>query len=174
MNKTGRHGLIVVSAEGFADPEYAIPAKIFADAGFILTTASTKKTAVSMRNKQIDADILIDDVYPDAYSFISITGGSGSPRDLWNNKKLQSLAIRFHELGKPVGAICLSPVVLAHAGLLRGLQATVCLEPEAAEEFRKHEVDFVDTAVVVSGNIVTGRNPQSSEAYARALLDMAE
>ena len=68
-----------------------------------------------------------------------------------------------------VAAICLSPVVLARAGLLKGREATVFPTPEALEELENGGAIYVKQGVVVSGRVITANGPQSAQDFALAI-----
>jgi protease I len=101
-------------------------------------------------------------------------GGSGSPDYLWGNRKLQSLVRSFFEHGKVVAAICLSPVVLARAGILAGRQATVYPSPDAIREMKKAGANLVSVPVVADRQIVTGNGPEAAAQFADAVISKLE
>ncbi|MPN54844.1 hypothetical protein SDC9_202521 [bioreactor metagenome] len=69
-----------------------------------------------------------------------------------------------------ISAICISPVVLARAGILNGNESTVFNSPDTVDELKKHGAVYQDRDVVVSGRIVTGKDPKSAEAFGKAVL----
>jgi protease I len=117
----------------------------------------------------IEPDCTLEQVEPDMFQAVTIAGGSGSPRYLWKNEILQALVRAFHKGGKIVAAICLSPVVLAEAGLLKGLEATVYKSPKAIGRMQELGAIVIDSETVQVGRILTGRDPQAAEAYGQAL-----
>jgi serine/threonine-protein kinase len=70
--------------------------------------------------------------------------------------------------GKPVAALCAGTAVLAGAGVLDGKKAAGHGRIHAA--IRAGGGTVVDEAVVVEGNVITGRDPQSAPAIAQAVL----
>ena len=64
----------------------------------------------------------------------------------------------------------LAPVVLARAGLLRGLDATVWPSANAVDEVRRAGGQLRDDAVVCAGRIITGRGPEAAELWAQAIM----
>ena len=69
-----------------------------------------------------------------------------------------------------VAAICLSPVVLARAGILRDKECTAFIT--AKEELIKNGGKYQDKGVVVSGNIVTAKGPEYATEFAIAVVDV--
>jgi protease I len=72
---------------------------------------------------------------------------------------------------KVVAAICLSPVVLARAGILKGKDATVFPSNDAVEELKNAGVKYVDKPVVISGKIITARDPKAAEEFAKTIAE---
>jgi len=64
--------------------------------------------------------------------------------------------------------------VLARAGCLEGKEATVFPDPAAVQELRAASAKYMDKYAVVSGEVVTGRDPESAEGFARAVAELLE
>jgi protease I len=77
------------------------------------------------------------------------------------------LAREADEGAKVLGAICLAPVILANAGVLRNRRATV-----AGTEARTIEAagaTYTGPGVTVDENIVTANGPKSSTAFGQRI-----
>jgi protease I len=98
---------------------------------------------------------------------LAIVGGEGI-RQYWTDKNLQKLVLDFAQQRKPVGAICLAPIVLAKAGLLKNKKA-VCY-PQDKIELEKESAVFTDEPVVIEGKIVTAKDPLAAEEFADSLI----
>lgn len=156
------YGLFIVSPIKFADKEYFIPKKIFEKNNIIIQVASTKREkVVSMKNIQIEVDLTFDEIEVNQFDFIIIVGGFGVKQYLWDNLMLHKIII---------GAICLSPVILAKGGILNNKKATVFRRIDALKEFAKFNIEYINKDVVVAGNIITANSPRSSENFAKAVL----
>jgi protease I len=104
------------------------------------------------------------------YLALVIIGGIGSKTYLWDNADLHQVVKRADEERIVVAAICLSPVVLAKAGVLEGKEATVYPDPEAIAELEKGGATFRNKSVVASDNIITGRGPKASKSFATTIV----
>lgn len=167
----GKKILLVIAQEQFRDEECFIPKQVFEDAGAKVTVAAEfEKTAKGILGGTITPDIRISEVKIDDYDAIVISGGPGSRKYLWDNQYLRKLVKEADSKKKIVSAICISPVVLARAGLLKGKESTVFNSPDTVCELEKYGAVFQDRDVVVSGRIVTGRDPRSAEAFGKAVL----
>ncbi|WP_292378637.1 DJ-1/PfpI family protein [Methanosarcina sp. UBA289] len=168
----GKKILIVIAQEQFRDEECFVPKQIFEAAGVKVTVAAeATKTAKGMLGGTTKPDIKISDARVDDYDAIVITGGSGSRKYLWDNKALQKLLKEADAQKKVISAICISPVVLARTGILKGKESTVFKSPDTVSELKEHGAVYLDREVVISGRVVTGRDPASAEAFGKAILE---
>jgi protease I len=171
----GKNILIIIAQEQFRDEECLVPKQVFEAAGAKVTVASEfMKSARGMLGCQIKPDIRISEVDINDYDAIVITGGSGSREYLWDNQYLRELVKEADSQKKVVSAICISPVVLARAGVLKGKESTVFNSPDTVHELKKYGAVYKDKDVVVSGRVVTGRDPKSAEAFGKAILKALE
>ena len=106
------------------------------------------------------------------YDALVIAGGAGAPTHLWDNEPLRALIRSMHAARKPIAAICLSPPVLARAGVLSGLRATTYPDPRAILELKRGGATYVDEPVVQQGTIVTGNGPDAASAFGAALATL--
>ena len=70
-----------------------------------------------------------------------------------------------------MAAICLSPVVLAKAGVLRGKKSTVFETAETVRALRDGGAEYVKTDVVVDGRIITSPGPEAVASFARRIVE---
>ncbi|MEM9010911.1 MAG: type 1 glutamine amidotransferase domain-containing protein [Pseudomonadota bacterium] len=136
----------------------------------------------------------ISELGAERYDALFFPGGHGPMWDYPGNETLARLIEAFDRAGKPIGAVCHGPVALVDAKgedgrpLVAGKRVTAFTngEEEAVElaevvpfllEDRlralgahvQNAADF-SSHVLTDGNLVTGQNPQSSTAGAKALL----
>lgn len=167
----GKKILLIIAQEQFRDEECFVPKQIFETAGAKVTVAAeTAKTAKGALGGTIKPDISISEARIDDYDAIVISGGGGARKYLWDNRRLRDLVKEADSKKKVVSAICISPVVLARAGVLKGNESTVFNSPDTVDELEKHGAIYQDRDVVVSGRIITGRDPKSAEAFGKAVL----
>ncbi len=163
--------LMVISPKDFREEELFIPEKLFKERGFIVLVASLKKgKAIGMFGKVVEVDLSLREVNPERFIGLVIVGGSGSPRYLWHNERLLNLVKRFYREGKVVSAICLSPAVLAEAGILKNKKATIFPIDFAIKELERYGAKFVNKGVVIDGRIITGQSPYYAREFALEIL----
>lgn len=168
----GKKILMVVAQEQFRDEEFFIPKQLFEAAGAEVTVAAEfTETAKGVLGGTVVPDVRLSDARMGDYDAIVISGGGGSKKYLWNNMHLQKLVKDAYAEDKVVSAICISPVVLARAGILKGKKSTVFESPDTLREFKEYGAILENRDVVISGRIVTGRDPKSAEAFGKAVLE---
>ncbi|MCK9630778.1 MAG: DJ-1/PfpI family protein [Methanoregula sp.] len=163
--------LIAISPEKYRDEELAEPVAALAKAGIAYDIASTRRgTCTGMMNAKATATLSFEEVEPKQYDGIIIVGGNGTPAHLWDDEILSALVKHFEEKGKVVAAICLAPIVLARAGILKGKKATYSENPTAFREMRAGGAVLVNQPVVIDTRIVTANGPSASKAFAEAVI----
>lgn len=105
------------------------------------------------------------------YGGLMIVGGSGSRDYLWGDEELYGIVRNFDDAEKPIGAICLSPVVLARAGVISGRHATVWPDKEAIHELDKHNAEYVDEPVVTDGRFITANGPAAASEFGKRMAE---
>lgn len=175
---TDKKVLIIIAPRNFRDEELTEPIHYLEKNGIAYDVVSTARgLAVGMLGGKMLIEKTIAEV-KDAgitgYAGIIIVGGGGSPEYLWNNSSLLELVRQFDSSGKIVSAICLSPAVLARAGVLKEKTATVFNDDLAIEEIRNGGGVFKSEPIVVDGRIITANGPQAAggfgEKVAKAIM----
>ncbi|XRP96362.1 DJ-1/PfpI/YhbO family deglycase/protease [Methanocaldococcus sp. 16A] len=175
VNMENKKVLMVIAPKDFRDEELFEPMAVFESNGLKVDVVSTTKgECMGMLGHKITVNKTIYDVNPDEYDAIVIVGGIGSKEYLWNNTKLIELVREFYNKNKVVSAICLSPVVLARAGILKDKKATIFPAPEAIEELKKAGAIYEDKGVVVDNNIITAKSPDYARLFGLEVLKTLE
>jgi len=168
----GKKILIIIAPDKFRDEELNHPKEVFHREEASVTIASTSVgEAKGMFGARVAVSYLIKDVNYNDYDALVIVGGMGSPDYLWGDSDLNELVINSQKAGKIVAAICLSGVVLARAGILNGVEATVYRTSESMSEYSKHGVKYVSKDVVQSGKIITADGPAAARNFGNTIAD---
>lgn len=146
--------LLVVPDVGFNYPELAIPVTELRRSGYdIVVTNVTGEESMSLQNRGIKSDLMIDQVNSEDYLSISIIGGIGAEA-LFNNRELHNLLIDFNNEGKIISTQCLSGIILGNAGLLDGKKITGW--PTTEPDIIKKGGIFTGDKSTRDGNIISG------------------
>jgi protease I len=163
---------IIIAFKDFRDEEYFVPRGILEEAGAEIKTASTEKgTAVGADGGQVPVDLLVKDLNPAEFDALVFIGGPGTLKYL-DNQDSYKVAKETISQGKVLASICISPVILAKAGVLAGKKATVWSNPmdkSAIKILEDNGAIYQDTPVVVDGKIVTGAGPQAAEEFSEGI-----
>lgn len=161
---------LIIAEREFRDEEYQVPYEILKTAGFQVLTVSTKTTtAIGKLGLEVVPDTLITDLKPEELDALVFIGGGGSEQ-YFEDPLSHNLAQSMVEQDKVLGAICIAPVILANAGVLKGKRATVF--PDGAEILIDQGAHYTGHPVEVDGKIVTGNGPDAAKAFGDALVDL--
>jgi protease I len=163
---------MVIAQENFRDEEFLQPREIFENAGFDITVATNqKKVAKGMLGGKVEPDSTISSEKADTYDAIVISGGGGAKQYLWDNKELHRIVQDAYNQDKLIAAICISPVVLAKAGILKGKKSTVFNDPESVKQIKKGGAEYQDKDVIIDGHIITARDPTVARSFGKSVLE---
>ena len=115
----------------------------------------------------VQPDILLNQVKVKDYDAILFIGGSGSS-EYWNDKTAHGIAQEAVKQDKVLGAICIAPVTLANAGVLKGKKVTVW--PSEGIKIRNLGAQYIPSSVQVDGKIITADGPKSAKAFGEAIV----
>ena len=168
----GKKVLMIVAAEGFQDEEFAQPYDLLTKLGATVKLACSRKgTAKGKFGRQVTPDLLIGESKADDFDAIVFIGGPGAA-EYFNNSSAQTIAREAVSKEKVLGAICIAPVILANAGILKGKKATVF--PSEEEQLVSQGARFIRQNVVVDGKIVTASGPQAAREFAETLARLIQ
>lgn len=164
--------LFVIAPENFRDEELLKPKKILESKGFEVEIASIKTgKAIGMLGAEVEVEKVVYDLDPLSYDAIVLVGGIGASV-FFSDEKLQEFFKMAYENGKIVAAICISPVTLARAGLLKGRKATVW--HGEAEKIKEYGAKYTASDVEIDGKIITANGPEAAEKFGEALVKLLE
>ncbi len=146
--------IYVFLANGFEECEALAPIDILRRADFeVITVGVNGKTVVGAHNIPVVCDITTNDVILDGLQAVILPGGMPGTINLENDKTVQAAIDFASKNGLLIGAICAAPSILGHKGLLNNKKAT-CF-PGFEKDLLGAE--YIDTAVVRDGNIITAK-----------------
>ena len=116
---------------------------------------------------EVVADILFDDAVYGTCEMIVLPGGMPGATNLDAHEGLREKIFSFHNQGKKLAAICAAPLVLGHAGVLKGKKAT-CY-PSFEKELEGAETS--EDPVVSDQGVITSRGPATAMAFALKLIE---
>lgn len=161
--------VMVIAENAFRDEEFEVPFKYF-EGRALVTVASTKLgTITGMLGHKAESQILLKDIDIDKLDALVFVGGAGA-RQYWRDPVAHRLVREAVAKGKVLGAICISPVTLAYAGVLRGKRATVWVSERS--RLIEKGAKYTGKDVTIDGLIVTANGPPSAQKFAEAILKL--
>ncbi len=168
----GKKVLIVIAATDFRDEEYFEPFNRLRQCGVTVTVASSAKgKAVSVFGKMVAIDRPITECKAEDYDAVVFIGGPGAT-EFFTNTTAHALARAAAKQGKVLAAICLAPVTLANAGVLKGKKATGF--PPFQSRLAAQGALVVSQDIVQDGTLLTASGPTVAREFASALVKMLE
>jgi protease I len=160
--------VMVIAAGDFRDEEYFEPKAVFEKNGYSVATASTVLDVVSgVKGGAVKPDILLKDVKPSNFDAIVFVGGSGAEQ-YWDDPVAHALAKDFLKGVKITSAICIGPVILARAGVLRNKKATV-FESESGQ-LADYGSQYTGKDVESDGLIITAAGPFAAKEFGEKIV----
>ncbi|PAT00047.1 MAG: hypothetical protein BSR46_04725 [Candidatus Dactylopiibacterium carminicum] len=163
--------LLVVASRNYLESEYLNTRRALETAGISVEVASDAATATGYSFGAIRADLLIGQANAADYAAIAVIGGTGAKELLWEHAGLRTLLQRAHVQGRIVAALCAAPPVLANAGLLKGLKATMWPDPQWIATLEAGGARYLDAPIVIEGRVITGKNPAAAPAFGASLAE---
>ncbi|MCM8763429.1 MAG: DJ-1/PfpI family protein [Candidatus Omnitrophica bacterium] len=162
--------VMIIAPEGFRDEELLEPKKILEEAGISVTVASTTTSrAKGMLGAIVSPDVTLTQVKVDDFDAVIFVGGVGASQ-YWDDPLAHLIAQEIIAQDKVLGAICIAPVTLANAGLLKGKRATVW--SSEAGQLKRQGALYTGKAVEEDGKIVTASGPTAAKEFGQTILKL--
>jgi protease I len=173
-NLKGKKVAILVT-DGFEQVELFQPREALDQAGAETKVVSLKEGPVkgwdmTKWDKEVPADLTLDNAKPDNFDALLLPGGVINPDKLRMEPKAVSFVKSFFDSGKPVAAICHGPWTIIEAGAARGRK--IASWPSLKTDIRNAGAEWVDKEAVTDGNLVTARKPDDIPAFNRAMIQL--
>ena len=165
--------VMIIAYRDFRDEEYFVPKEILEGAGAEVKTASNQMgRALGADGGEVEIDLLVKDLNPAEFDVVVFIGGPGCLGNLDNENSYQ-VAKETVSQNKILASICISPIILAKAGVLKGKKATVWSSPmdrSPVKILEENGAIYQDELVVVDGKIITGNGPGAAEEFGEAII----
>jgi len=161
---------LIFLTTGFEEIEALATVDILRRGGVEVKTVSLtdNKIVEGSHGVPVVADLMFKEAGYVSTDILILPGGTPKIND---HEDLKREVKSFYEKGKTVVAICAAPMVLGGLGILKGKRAT-CYP--GFEKYLEGATLETDKAVVVDGNIITGRGPGLTFDFALQVLETLE
>jgi protease I len=159
---------LVIAEQFFRDEEYLQPKAVLEEAGVqVLTASTTTSEVLGKLGARVKPDLLISDLNLAEIDLLVFVGGGGAEQ-YFDDPVAHNGAKKMVDSGKLLGAICIAPVILARAGLLKGRKATVFIDGK--DELRENGAIYTGKQVEVDGKIITANGPEAARLFGEELV----
>lgn len=173
----GKKIMVLIAPEGFRDEEYAQTHAALKGAKADPVVVSTHTGICRGKlGSIVHAKMTVDDALNEEWDGAALIGGPGAEVYI-DDKRVHAIARKVAEEGKVLGAICMAPVILSHAGLLDGVEATVFPDEGYEKDLTEHGAILKKAAVVTGKNningapLVTGNGPKAALPFGLELTN---
>ena len=189
----GKKVAMIIAFRDFRDEEYFVPKETLKKAGVEIKTASNKMgRAIGADGGDVEVDLLVSEINPaefadlqsksshdsiqsiSSFDAIVFIGGPGCLENL-DNESSYRVAQETVSQNRVLASICISPVILAKAGVLEGRKATVwssVMDRSSVRILKDNGTIYQDEDVVVDGKIITGNGPAAAKEFGQAILEV--
>jgi protease I len=163
--------VLIMVDEGVEDVEFLYPFYRFQEEGYKVNVVSAKagETYIGKRGVSFKSDRSPEETKVEEYDAIIIPGGR-APDKMRINKGLVKIVKEAYAKGKVIAAICHGPQMLIEAKIILGKKIT-CWK-SVITDVKNAGATFIDTPVVVDGNLVTSRFPGDLPQFCRETLKL--
>ncbi len=171
---SGKKAVMIIASKDFQDEEYLVTKDILERANVKVKTASNRiGAAVGSFGGETTVDILVKDINPTDFSAVVFIGGGGC-LDYLDNENSYKVCRETISRNKILASICISPMILAKAGVLKGKKATVWSSPLDKYPIKTLEENgaiYEAESVVQDGKIITANGPSAAEEFGQTILE---
>jgi len=174
MSKLTGKRVAILASNGFEESELLEPLRALRDNGAEVDVVSPEQGQIQgMHHFDKGDTVAVDQAVAEAdasdYDALVIPGGLFNPDALRADEHAIRFTRSFFEAGKPVGAICHGPWVLADAGVVGDRELTSV--PNIQRDLQNAGARWVDREVVVDQGLVTSRTPDDLPAFCSKLVE---
>jgi protease I len=162
--------LMIIAPERFRDEElFVTKEELEKNEHEIFIASIVKGLCPGSRGGFATATLTLNEVQTDDYDAVVFVGGGGS-KIYFDNTEVIRIAKEMYKRKTVVAAICLAPVILENAGVLKGKNATVA--GTEAKTIESKGAQYMGPGVTVDGNLVTGNAPKSSRLFGQKINEL--
>ncbi len=173
-----KQALLIIAFNGYQEKEYEDTRNILESNGVkIILASNLNGIAKGSLGGSVNVNLSISEVKANQYDAIIFIGGPGAVVAFQENLEAHRLAQETIFQNKILGAICISPTILAKAGVLKNKKATVWssfVNKSPIEILKQNNAEYVNQDVVVDGKIITANGPEAAKDFGKAIVELIQ
>jgi 4-methyl-5(b-hydroxyethyl)-thiazole monophosphate biosynthesis len=163
--------VLVPLAQGCEELEAVTVVDLLRRAGIEVVTAGLDAQPVTAsRGMTLLPDMTLEMALQQSFDMVVLPGGLPGADHLGDDPRVIRLLQEMAASDAYTAAICAAPRVLARAGLLDGKRATSY--PGALDIEAVPGIEYLETAVVTDGRVITSRGPGTAMDFALVLIEI--
>ena len=163
--------VLVPLAQGCEELEAVTVVDLLRRAGIEVVTAGLDAQPVTAsRGMTLLPDMTLEMALQQSFDMVVLPGGLPGADHLGDDPRVIRLLQEMAASDAYTAAICAAPRVLARAGLLDGKRATSY--PGALDIEAVPGMEYLETAVVTDGRVITSRGPGTAMDFALVLIEI--
>ena len=162
--------LLIIAKKGFRDEELFDTKDALEEEGIeTVITSSEVGSCEGVLGGDAEAELAIREVEPSDYDAVLFIGGGGAAV-YFNDPIAHEIAKKASLENKVLGAICITPSILANAGLLKGKRVTSY--PSEKDNLESKGAIFESDDVVIDERLVTANGPKAARLFGEAVASL--
>ena len=162
--------LAIVIVDGYQDHEFEVPYNTLTEKGHHIDIVSNKTGVITGKLGGTQHAVqTFEQTHMNQYDGLIFIGGPGA-RVLIEDIQAHILCMEAVEQNKLLAAICIAPCILARAGVLKGVNATVWNSAASIEMLTDCGAEYQAQDVVTANKIITANGPHAAELFTDAIL----
>lgn len=170
--------LIVIPQNRFCDQQLLDLKAVFERIPLkMIVLSKSGKEAVGEKKARLTPDGILVDwdkkfILNKKYDAVVVVGGKGAKNSIWNDPILPQILTDHFRAGKVVGALGLSVVALARAGLLVGQDASAPGHEVCIQELKDAGIFISENPLTYTNQIVTAGDDSSGKLFGEKVLEL--
>ncbi len=170
--------LLVIPQNRFCDRQFLDLKSVFDEIRIkTITLSKSGKEAVGEKKTKIVPDGILVDwdkrfLQKKNYDAVLVVGGKGAKNSIWSDPILPQILTDHYRAGKVVGALGLSVVALARAGLLNRQEASAPEDEICVQELTEAGAYIVDEPLAFSNRVVTAGGETNGRIFGAKILQL--
>lgn len=164
----------VVATNAFEDSELTSPVEAVQAEGATVKVVSTESgTITGKKGTEVAVDLTTAEANPENFDALILPGGTNNADIIRTDEAAVKFVAAIAKAGKPIGAICHGPWILADADALKG--RTVTSFKSLKTDLTNAGATWVDSECECDQGLVTSRTPDDLPAFnAKIVEEFAE
>lgn len=154
-----KKAVLIIAFIDFNDTEYSLTKEILENNGFKTTIASSQKGKATSSDREVQVELLIDEVNVSDYDAVIFIGGFGAAEEYIDNPMAKKIVQEAAKQKKILAAICAAQGIIHNADVI---------------EYKLSTPMPPGKNVRIDGNVILGGGPSDSKFFAETIVNLVD